>query len=131
MNPLEAYVDRLQEVHATRRGTPELSYRAALENLLNDVGAKLDPVVQATAELADSGAGHPDFGLFESKSGNLRSVVEVKSFGDRRVTRLVGRFLKSGVLSEAQFLRTEAGTPQGGIITPPTMLQTSRFLWIG
>jgi len=38
--------------------------------------------------------------------------------GDRRVTRLVGRFLKSGVLSEAQFLRTEAGTPQGGIISP-------------
>ena len=83
MNPLEAYVDRLQQVHATRRGTPELSYRAALENLLNDVGAKLDPAVQATAELADSGAGHPDFGLFESKSGNLRSVVEVKPFADR------------------------------------------------
>src|SRR5262249_49858110 len=38
--------------------------------------------------------------------------------GDHRVTRLVGRFLKSGVLSEDQFLRTEAGTPQGGIISP-------------
>jgi RNA-directed DNA polymerase len=37
---------------------------------------------------------------------------------DRRVTRLVGQFLKAGVLSEEQFLRTEVGTPQGGIISP-------------
>jgi group II intron reverse transcriptase/maturase len=38
--------------------------------------------------------------------------------GDRRVTRLVAAFLKAGVLSEEQFLRTESGTPQGGIISP-------------
>lgn len=38
--------------------------------------------------------------------------------GDRRVTRLVGRFLKAGVLAEDQFLRTENGTPQGGIASP-------------
>jgi RNA-directed DNA polymerase len=38
--------------------------------------------------------------------------------GDRRVTRLVGRFLKAGALAEDQFLRTETGTPQGGIISP-------------
>jgi group II intron reverse transcriptase/maturase len=37
---------------------------------------------------------------------------------DRRVVRLVGQFLKAGVLSEEQFLRTDAGTPQGGIISP-------------
>ena len=43
----------------------------------------------------------------------LRSRV-----GDRQVTRLVTQFLKSGVLAEDQFLRTEAGTPQGGIISP-------------
>ena len=38
--------------------------------------------------------------------------------GDRRVTRLVGLFLKAGVLAEDQFLRTDDGTPQGGIISP-------------
>ena len=38
--------------------------------------------------------------------------------GDRRVTRLVGRFLKAGVLAEDQFLRTDNGTPQGGIVSP-------------
>ena len=37
---------------------------------------------------------------------------------DRHVTRLVGRFLKAGVMAEDQFLRTDDGTPQGGIISP-------------
>lgn len=37
---------------------------------------------------------------------------------DRRVTRLIGQFLKAGVLAEDQFLRTDNGTPQGGIISP-------------
>ena len=78
MHPLETYLDRLREIRASKRGTPELSYRAALENLLNAVAEDLDPVVQATAELADTGAGRPDFGLLEVKSGNMRAVVEVK-----------------------------------------------------
>jgi retron-type reverse transcriptase len=37
---------------------------------------------------------------------------------DRKVIRLVGQFLKAGVLSEQEFYRTETGTPQGGIISP-------------
>ena len=37
---------------------------------------------------------------------------------DRKVVRLIGRFLKAGILAEDQFLRTEAGTPQGGILSP-------------
>lgn len=80
MNPV-AYVDRLHEIHAVKHTAPELSYRAALENLLNAVGDDLDPMVHATAEIADTGAGHPDFGLAEVKSGNFRGVVGVKSFG--------------------------------------------------
>ena len=82
MNALEAYLDRLHEIRAGKHGTPELSYRAALENLLNAVGHDLDPGVQATAELLDTGGGRPDFGLFETKSGNARGVVEVKAVGD-------------------------------------------------
>lgn len=38
--------------------------------------------------------------------------------GDTKVSRLVLAFLKAGVLSEKQFLRTETGTPQGGILSP-------------
>ena len=37
---------------------------------------------------------------------------------DRKLNRLIVQFLKSGVLAEDQFLRTDAGTPQGGIISP-------------
>lgn len=37
---------------------------------------------------------------------------------DRKMTRLVCRFLKAGILAEDQFLRTDAGTPQGGVLSP-------------
>ncbi len=38
--------------------------------------------------------------------------------GDGKLNRLVVAFLKSGVVSEGRFLRTRAGTPQGGILSP-------------
>src|SRR5262249_37427808 len=41
-----------------------------------------------------------------------------RRIGDSKVSRLVLAFLKSGILSEAQFLRTDSGTPQGGILSP-------------
>ena len=45
---------------------------------------------------------------------------------DRRVVALVRAFLKAGVLAEDGFVRdTSDGTPQGGIMTPPTQLATS------
>jgi group II intron reverse transcriptase/maturase len=41
-----------------------------------------------------------------------------RRIGDRKITRLVLAFLKAGVLTEGQFLRSDAGTPQGGILSP-------------
>lgn len=41
-----------------------------------------------------------------------------RQVADPRVNRLLVRFLKAGVLTEEQFLRTPRGTPQGGIISP-------------
>jgi RNA-directed DNA polymerase len=41
-----------------------------------------------------------------------------RRIADPKVNRLVVTFLKSGVLSEEHFLRTNAGTPQGGILSP-------------
>ncbi len=87
MHAFEAYFNRLHEIRDTQRATPELSYRAALENLLNTVGDGLDPAVQATAELADTGAGRPDFGFFEVRSGNSRGAVEVKPVEEGFVSR--------------------------------------------
>jgi RNA-directed DNA polymerase len=41
--------------------------------------------------------------------------------GDKRVLVLVKAFLKSGILSEdGAMVGTKTGTPQGGILTPPT-----------
>ena len=52
----------------------------------------------------------PRFGIFMN---TMRARV-----ADRRFVGLVGKFLKAGVLAEDQFLRTDNGTPQGGIISP-------------
>jgi RNA-directed DNA polymerase len=38
--------------------------------------------------------------------------------GDAKVNRLVVAFLKAGVLSGEKFLRSDIGTPQGGILSP-------------
>jgi RNA-directed DNA polymerase len=41
--------------------------------------------------------------------------------GDKRVLALVKAFLKAGILGEDGVERnTSSGTPQGGILTPPT-----------
>jgi len=46
--------------------------------------------------------------------------------GDKRVLGLVKAFLRAGILSEDGHLRnTDTGTPQGGILTPPTQWATS------
>jgi RNA-directed DNA polymerase len=37
---------------------------------------------------------------------------------DGKLNRLVVAFLKAGVMSDAQYLRTDSGTPQGGILSP-------------
>jgi hypothetical protein len=41
-----------------------------------------------------------------------------RRIADAKVNRLVVAFLKAGVLAEEQFLRTDSGTPQGGILSP-------------
>jgi group II intron reverse transcriptase/maturase len=38
--------------------------------------------------------------------------------GDLKVTRVIGQFLKAGVLEEGFLLPTHYGTPQGGVISP-------------
>lgn len=41
-----------------------------------------------------------------------------RRIGDGKLNRLIGAFLKAGVMADAQFLRTDSGTPQGGILSP-------------
>jgi group II intron reverse transcriptase/maturase len=45
--------------------------------------------------------------------------------GDRRIVRLIQKWLKAGVLEEGRLIETEEGTPQGAVITPRTQKITS------
>ena len=86
---VENYLTDLQRVRASGGATGERSSYGPLANLLNAVGGVLRPKVFCVGEMADQGAGHPDFGLYTSKQvqrgkprpGQMpeRGVVEVKS----------------------------------------------------
>ena len=85
---VEDYLSDLRRVRASGGATGERSTYGPLANLLNDVGATLRPKVFCVGELAQQGAGHPDFGLYAAKQlqrgkprdGQLPEcgVVEVK-----------------------------------------------------
>ncbi len=88
----EAYFAELRLVRASGGATDERSLYVPLANLLNAVGGTLKPKVFCVQELADQGAGHPDFGLYSTrqvqkgrpKTGQKpeRGVVEVKPVAD-------------------------------------------------
>ena len=85
---VEEYLGDLRRLRASGGATGELSTYPALSNLLNAIGATLRPKVFCVVELADQGAGHPDFGLYAASQvqrGTPRQgqtpecgVVEVK-----------------------------------------------------
>ena len=94
-----AYFAELRRIQASGGATGERSAYGALTDLLNAVGDTLRPKVFCVPELADQGAGHPDFGLYttrqtqrgggqsqrqQQRRGQLpeRGVVEVKSVAD-------------------------------------------------
>ena len=89
---VEQYLADLQRIRASGGATGERSMYVPLANLMNAVGASLKPKVFCVAELADQGAGHPDFGLYAAKQVQKgvpregqapeRGVVEVKPVGD-------------------------------------------------
>ena len=64
---VEAYLDDLRRIRASGGATGELSYYPSLNNLFDAVGATLKPKVYCVGELAQQGAGHPDFGLYAAK----------------------------------------------------------------
>jgi RNA-directed DNA polymerase len=57
-------------------------------------------------------------GCFDNIGHHALMVRMRRRIGDGKVLRLVLAFLKAGVLAEEHFLRTDDGTPQGGILSP-------------
>jgi len=41
-----------------------------------------------------------------------------RRIGDRRIVRLIRKWLKAGVLEDGHLAETEEGTPQGAVISP-------------
>ena len=107
---VEGYFADLRQIRASGGATQERSLYGPLDNLLTAVGATLRPKVFCVQELADQGAGHPDFGLYAAKQVQKgapregqtpeRGVVEVKSPADdawltaagRQASRYWGRY---------------------------------------
>ena len=89
---VEEYFADLRRVRASGGATQERSLYGPLGNLLTAIGTTVSPKVFCVQELADQGAGHPDFGLYAAKQVQKgapregqtpeRGVVEVKSPAD-------------------------------------------------
>ena len=136
----EAYFTALARARASGGATGERSAYAPLAALLGSIGAMLKPRVFCVGELADQGAGHPDFGLYAAKQAQRgkprpgqapeRGVVEVKSARDDawmtadgdQVSRYWGRYRLVLVTNTRDFVLVGAGA--GG---RPARLETFRL----
>ncbi|RKD71031.1 type ISP restriction/modification enzyme [Rhizobium sp. WW_1] len=89
---VENYFAAVRDVHRLGSGTKERSYYPAVAELLNALGQDLKPRVICLSDLGNTGAGHPDFGLFaanqiqkgEPRKGQMpeRGVIEMKGVAD-------------------------------------------------
>ncbi len=61
---------------------------------------------------------------FDSLDHELLISTLSERIHDGRFINLIRELLKAGYLEDWTFNQTLSGTPQGGIVTPPTMLQT-------
>ena len=114
MAVLETYLNTLATLrHAT---VPETSYYAALQTLLNEIGAGLRPRVQAVIHPKNTGAGIPDLGLFDENQPNdqkpARGIIEAKPVSDdlmqiaqgEQVARYVAHYGQALVTNYFQFV---------------------------
>ncbi len=121
------YISKLHEVFKTGAATPETSHYPALTNLLDAVGETLRPRRFAVSQLADAGAGHPDYGIFDEGAaaggGVPTNVLEAKPFGDAtvgtaqgpQVSQYAGAYDAVLVTNYHQFLmvaKEETGKPR-------------------
>src|SRR5579859_4326722 len=73
------YLKHLQAIRESNLASKERSYYPALDGLFNAVGATLTPKVIAIHDIADQGAGHPDYAIQVEQTKDVRAAIEVKS----------------------------------------------------
>lgn len=56
--------------------------------------------------------------FFDTVDHKWLMVALKQRISDRNFLRLIGRFLKAGVMEEGKYIDVDKGTPQGGIISP-------------
>jgi len=64
-------------------------------------------------------------GCFDSISHTKLVEILGRHIKDSSFLKLINAMLKAGYLEDWKYHQTYSGTPQGGICTPPTMLQTA------
>jgi len=66
-------------------------------------------------------------GFFDNMSHEWTMKFIEHRVADRRILRLIQKWLKAGISEDGQWSETKLGTPQGAVITPPTMWQNSEL----
>ncbi len=70
------------------------------------------------------GKGYQRHGSFDTIAHEWLVKFVEHRIADRRIVRLIQKWLKAGVSEDGRWSETVVGTPQGAVCTPPTMLRT-------
>jgi retron-type reverse transcriptase len=64
-------------------------------------------------------------GFFDNMSHEWTMKFVEHRVADRRILRLIQKWLKAGVSEDGQWSESKVGTPQGAVVTPRTQKITS------
>lgn len=78
MTALSTYLGKIRMIYGSGLASDERSYYPALDALFQEVGAGLNPKVTPIHDVADAGAGHPDYVLQVETTKDTRASVEAK-----------------------------------------------------